>query len=90
MSGQRITVARKSGKVILKASMDEARRQLMVALAARLTCVRGNLTDTQFGQLLADMVRTVERFAEIDAKPGAHGPAMPPEEIRGLLDIKLE
>ena len=76
-SAQGITVARKTGKAILKDSMDETRRQLMAALAGRLTPVRGNLTDAQFGQLLADMLRTVERFAEIDAKPGAHGPAVP-------------
>ena len=63
------------------------RRQLMAALAARLTPVRGNMTDTEFGQLLADMVNVAGRGAEIDAKPGSLSPDMAPDEIRRLLDL---
>ena len=63
------------------------RRQLMAALAARLTRVRRNMTEAEFGQLLADMVKVTERFAEIDAKPGSLGPDMSLEDIRRLLDL---
>jgi hypothetical protein len=46
----------------------------MVALAARLSRVRGSMTDAEFGELLADMVTMADRFTEIDAKPGARDP----------------
>ena len=67
--------------------MDERRRATMAAMAARMTRVRGNMTDAEFGQLLMDMVKVAERFGEIDAQPGAMRAAMPREEIRRLLDI---
>jgi hypothetical protein len=67
----------------------ERHRKMMAALAARLSPVRGSMTDAEFGQLLADMVTMADRFAEIDAKPGAHRPAMPQDEIRRLLDLDL-
>ena len=70
--------------------MNERRRRILSALAARLSRVRGNMTDAEFGQLLADMVEMAERFAEIDAKPNASAPAMPPDEIARLLSIRLE
>jgi len=59
----------------------------MAALAARLTCVRGNMTDAEFGQLLADMVTVAERFGEIEAKPAAYNADMSPEDTRRALDI---
>ena len=66
---------------------DEHRRAMVAAMAARLSRVRGAMTDAEFGQLLADVVKVAERFVEIDAKPGASRANMPPEEIRRLLDI---
>lgn len=66
---------------------DERRHAIMAAMTARLSRVRGAMTDAEFGQLLADMVKMAERFAEIDAKPGASSADMPPEKIRRLLDI---
>lgn len=65
---------------------DSRRQQLMAAIAKRLVPVRGQMTDAEFGALLADMVRTAERFEAIDAKPGAHRPDMSPEDIQRLLD----
>ena len=70
--------------------MEDHRRAIltaMTAMTARLSRVRGNMTDAEFGQLLANMSRTAERFAEIDAKPGALGPDMPPDEIYRLLNL---
>ena len=67
---------------------DQRRQQLYATMAARLQRVRGSLTDAQFGQLLADMVRTAERFVEIEAKPASLRPDMPPAEIRRLIDSK--
>jgi hypothetical protein len=52
----------------------ERHRKMMVALAARLSRVRGSMTDAEFGELLADMVTMADRFTEIDAKPGARDP----------------
>ena len=69
---------------------DERRGQLMVTIAARLAKVRGQMTDAEFGRLLAEVVRTAERFAEIDAKPvGRLTPTVPPDEIRRLLDLRF-
>ena len=54
----------------------EARRaELKATIESRLAKVRGALTDAQFDQLIADVVRTAERFAEIEKKPGAKTPA---------------
>lgn len=50
-------------------------RQPMTTMAARLARVRGQMTDEEFGRLLADIGRTAERFTEIDAAPGATLPA---------------
>jgi hypothetical protein len=41
---------------------------LRAALAARLECVRGGLTDAEFAHLLDDVVRTAERFEQIEAR----------------------
>lgn len=70
--------------------MKDSRQKLRAALAARLERVRGAMTDAEFGQLLADMVIVAERFAEIDAKPGAHRADMPPDEIRRLLNLEFD
>jgi hypothetical protein len=66
---------------------DLQRQKVIAAIAARLERVRGTMTDAEFGQLLARMARTAERFAEIDAKPGWIAPAMADDEIQRLLDI---
>lgn len=69
---------------------EDRRHALMATIAARLARVRGQMTDAEFGQLLADVVRTAERFAEIDAKPGGRlTPNVPPDEIRRLLDLRF-
>ena len=67
---------------------DQRRQRLYATMAARLERVRGGLTDAQFAQLLAEMVRTAERFAEIEAKPGRLRPDMSPDEIRRLIELK--
>jgi hypothetical protein len=46
---------------------DVRRRTLIASLAARLECVRGDMTDADFSRLLENTARTVERSAEIDA-----------------------
>ncbi len=66
---------------------DQRRQWLYAIMAARLQRVRGGLTDAQFAQLLADMVRTAERFAEIEAKPGRLRPDVSPDAIRPLIDL---
>ena len=66
---------------------QDRRHALLTELAARLNRVRGNMTDAEFAQLLADMVRTAERFAEIDATPGALLPDLPPDEIARLVNL---
>ena len=45
---------------------NERHQQLVAAIAARLRRVRGGMTDTQFAQLVSNVARTAERFAEID------------------------
>ena len=63
---------------------DEWRCQLTATMAARLERVRGLMTDAEFAQLLTQMVRTAERFAEIDAGPckGKWPRRIEPAEIR--------
>jgi hypothetical protein len=48
---------------------DARRRELAADFTERLTRFRGQMTELEFDQLVADMVRTTERFAEIDARP---------------------
>jgi len=69
---------------------DDRLRKLTAALTARMSRVRGEMTDAEFAQLLTDMVRTAERFAEIDDMPSSMAPDMPPDQIRQLLDIKVD
>ena len=49
----------------------ERRNTLRAQIAARLRRVRGAMTDADFARLVDDVVRSAERFAEIDAGPGA-------------------
>ena len=70
--------------------VDDRRRELTASLATRMSSVRGEMTDAEFAQLLGDMVRMTERFAEIEDRPGALAPDMPEGAIRRLLDVKLE
>ena len=62
--------------------MSERFDELKAALAARLERVRGNMTDDEFGQLVADITRTAARFEEIEARepsrptPGPHAPPL--------------
>lgn len=69
---------------------DDDRRKLAAALSARMSPVRGEMTDAEFAQLLTDMMRTTERFAEIDDRPGSLAPDMSQDEIKRLRDIKVE
>ena len=48
---------------------ETRRRDLFAEFTTRLTRFRGRLTDAEFEQLIADMVRTAERFTEIDERP---------------------
>ena len=48
--------------------MTDQSEQLRAAFAARVERVRGNLSDAEFAQLVADMVRTAQRLEEIDAR----------------------
>jgi len=48
--------------------MSERFDELRAALAARLERVRGSMTDDEFGQLVADITRTAQRFEEIEAR----------------------
>jgi hypothetical protein len=50
---------------------EERRRQLRAELIVRLERVRGQLTDTEFAQLVDSVERTAARFTEIDAGPVA-------------------
>ena len=47
---------------------EERRRERRADLVARLTRVRGQMTDTEFERLVASAERTAARFAEIDAR----------------------
>jgi hypothetical protein len=65
--GRRREAPRNAGKAFLHDGKNERYQQLLAAIAARLDRVRGGLTDTEFAQLVADVARTAERFAQIDA-----------------------
>ena len=45
----------------------ERRKELRADLVARLKRVRGEMTDAEFDELVDDVERTADRFAEIDA-----------------------
>jgi hypothetical protein len=47
---------------------DVRRRDLAAEITVRLSRVRGVMTDAEFARLVADVVRTAERFAEIDGR----------------------
>ena len=49
-------------------TMNSRSEQLRAAFSARLERVRGNMSDADFAQLVADMVSTAQRFEEIDAR----------------------
>ena len=66
---------------------QDRRHALLTELAARMNRVRGNKNLFHVGRLDADMVRTAERFAEIDATPGALLPDLPPDEIARLVNL---
>jgi len=55
-------------------------------ITARLARVRGNLTDAEFGRLLAKVLRTAERFAEIDRQYGVD--PLAPTDSTDLPKIK--
>ena len=57
---------------------DDRRRELRAELVDRLSRVRGQMTDAEFEGLVADVERTAERFAEIDARPYRVWPDAPP------------
>ena len=44
--------------------------KMLTAMAARIAPVRGDMTDAEFAQLIADMVNMAQRFAEIDKRLG--------------------
>jgi hypothetical protein len=48
--------------------MRECSEQLRAALAARLERVRGSMSDSDFEELIRDVIRTAQRFEEIDAR----------------------
>jgi hypothetical protein len=48
--------------------MPERSEQLRAALAARLERVRGAMSDEEFSRLVDDVIRTTQRFEEIDAR----------------------
>jgi len=56
---------------------EERRQALRAQIAARLSRVRGGLSDTEFTELVESVAQTAERFREIDAKEGPHGAADP-------------
>jgi hypothetical protein len=73
-----------SGKTCTKGTtaMQEKRENQQpmappATMADRLAKVRGQMTDSDFARLIADMGRTAERFVEIDASAGATLPAEP-------------
>jgi len=51
---------------MLEPSSDRSEK-LRGELAARLERVRGNMSDDDFRRLVADIVRTAQRFEEIEA-----------------------
>lgn len=53
---------------------------------ARLTRVRGALTDEQFEKLIADVVRTAERFVAIERSLGASSPPHLPGSGQHAVD----
>ena len=56
--------------------------RITATMMTRLSRVRGQMTDAEFSQLLRDMVRTAERFAEIDSRSDLTAVAAAPEAAR--------
>ena len=55
--------------VPMREPRNDRRRELRAELVDRLGRVRGQMTDAEFEDLVADVERTAARFAEIDARP---------------------
>ena len=72
---------RSIGKAFLDDGKNERHQQLLATIAARLDCVRGGMTDTDFAQLVGDVARTSARFAQIDAS--AYRRALPRSRLSG-------
>ena len=53
--------------------IDERRKLRRAKIEARLARVRGALTDAEFERLANAVMRTAERFTDIDAGPGRTG-----------------
>ena len=51
--------------------MSERSAELHAAFAARLERVRGAMSDEEFSHLVDDVIRTMQRFEEIDARERA-------------------
>lgn len=66
--------------------MSERFDQLKAALSARLERVRGSMTDDEFGQLVADITRTAQRFEEIEARERSRRPPPRPAVQPSLKD----
>jgi hypothetical protein len=79
-------------RTVTDANMPDERHgwrdELTVALAKRLSTVRGAMSDTEFSTLLRDMVKTAERFLEIDSHLGQLPVAPEPDEMRRQLNLK--
>ena len=56
------------------------------SVRARLTRVRGALTDEQFETLIVDVVRTAERFVAIERSAGASSPAYLADSSQRSID----
>lgn len=57
--------------------MTDRSEQLRDAFTARLDRVRGTMTDSEFTNLVADMVSTAQRFEEIDEREQGRKTAIP-------------
>ena len=58
---------------------EKRRQQLRAEMIARLHRVRGQMTDSEFAELVSSVERTAARFAEIDAAPHKLQPALQSE-----------
>ena len=87
LRGQQTLTAHPARGTIPVRDAREDRRQAMVrTITARLARVRGNLTDAEFAELLGKVLRTAERFAEIDRQYGVD--PLAPTDSRDLPKIK--
>jgi hypothetical protein len=49
--------------------MPQRLEQFTATVTARLARVRGNMTEAEFQALIADVVRTAQKFGEVTAPP---------------------